>query len=68
MERQTTHTEHGGRSVIPGATRKGAEFIREITFLDRDVEALGKRGYSNTADPWTEDRFDRPGEPPAGFP
>jgi len=37
---------------------KGAKFIREITFLDRDILGFWElRGYSNTADPWTEDRF-----------
>ncbi len=64
--------EHGGpaRVIIPKRYAwKGAKFIREITFLDRDVLGFWEiRGYSNTADPWTEDRFDKPGQPPPGFP
>lgn len=57
-------TEHGGpgRVIIPKRYAwKGAKFIREITFLDRDILGFWEiRGYSNTADPWTEDRFARP--------
>ena len=53
--------EHGGpaRVVIPKRYAwKGAKFIREIVFLDRDILGFWEmRGYSNTADPWTEDRF-----------
>jgi len=53
--------EHGGpaRVIIPKRYAwKGAKFIREIIFLDRDLLGFWElRGYSNTADPWTEDRF-----------
>jgi DMSO/TMAO reductase YedYZ molybdopterin-dependent catalytic subunit len=53
--------EHGGpaRVIIPKLYAwKGAKFIREITFLDRDILGFWElRGYSNAADPWTEDRF-----------
>ena len=53
--------DHGGpaRVIIPKRYAwKGAKFIREITFLDRDILGFWEvRGYSNTADPWTEDRF-----------
>jgi DMSO/TMAO reductase YedYZ molybdopterin-dependent catalytic subunit len=53
--------EHGGpaRVIIPKRYAwKGAKFIREITFLDHDQPGFWEmRGYSNTADPWTEDRF-----------
>ncbi len=53
--------DHGGpaRVIIPKRYAwKGAKFIREITFLDHDVPGFWEtRGYSNTADPWTEDRF-----------
>ena len=56
---------HGGpaRVIIPKRYAwKGAKFIREITFLDRDILGFWEvRGYSNTADPWTEDRFAAPG-------
>ena len=64
--------EHGGpaRAVIPKRYAwKGAKFIREITFLDRDILGFWEvRGYSNTADPSTEDRFATKGQPPPGFP
>jgi DMSO/TMAO reductase YedYZ molybdopterin-dependent catalytic subunit len=53
--------DHGGpaRVIIPKRYAwKGAKFIREIIFLDRDLLGYWElRGYSNTADPWTEDRF-----------
>lgn len=53
--------EHGGpaRVIIPKRYAwKGAKFIREIVFGDRDVLGFWEvRGYSNTADPWREDRF-----------
>jgi DMSO/TMAO reductase YedYZ molybdopterin-dependent catalytic subunit len=53
--------EHGGpaRVIIPKRYAwKGAKWIREITFLDRDILGFWEvRGYSNTADPWVEDRF-----------
>jgi DMSO/TMAO reductase YedYZ molybdopterin-dependent catalytic subunit len=63
--------EHGGpaRVIIPKRYAwKGAKFVREIIFLDGDIPGFWEvRGYSNTADPWTEDRFSSP-EPPPGFP
>jgi DMSO/TMAO reductase YedYZ molybdopterin-dependent catalytic subunit len=63
--------EHGGpaRVIIPKRYAwKGAKFIREITFLDRDILGYWElRGYSNSADPWTEDRFSQREHPPAGF-
>ncbi len=53
--------EHGGpaRLIIPKRYAwKGAKFIREIVFLNRDILGFWEvRGYSNMADPWTEDRF-----------
>lgn len=52
---------HGGpvRVIIPKRYAwRGAKWIREITFLDRDILGFWElRGYSNTADPWTDDRF-----------
>jgi len=64
--------EHGGpaRVILPKRYAwKGAKFIREITFQDRDTLGFWEtRGYSNTADPWSEDRFARKGQPPPGFP
>ncbi len=53
--------EHGGpaRVIIPKLYAwKGAKFIREIDFRDHDE--LGyweQRGYSNSADPFKEERF-----------
>ena len=53
--------EHGGplRVIVPKIYAwKGAKWIREIRFMDRD--RLGyweNRGYSNTADPWLDDRY-----------
>ena len=52
---------HGGpaRVIIPKRYAwKGAKFIREIVFLDRDILGFWEvRGYSNSADPWLEERF-----------
>ncbi len=53
--------EHGGpaRIIIPKLYAwKGAKFVRTIEFLEKDKLGFWEvRGYSNTADPWTEDRF-----------
>ncbi len=53
--------EHGGpaRVILPKRYAwKGAKWVNEIVFLDRDILGYWElRGYSNTADPWTEDRF-----------
>lgn len=53
--------EHGGpaRVILPKRYAwKGAKWIREITFMKQDVLGFWEvRGYSNTADPWTDDRF-----------
>lgn len=53
--------EHGGpaRVIIPKLYAwKGAKFVRGITFLAEDKLGYWEvRGYSNTADPWTEDRY-----------
>ena len=53
--------EHGGpaRVIIPKRYAwKGAKFIKEITFVERDAPGFWEvRGYSNAADPWKEDRF-----------
>lgn len=69
---QPLSLEHGGpaRMIIPKRYAwKGAKFVREIEFLDHDVLGFWEtRGYSNTADPWTEDRFAKRGEPPPGWP
>lgn len=53
--------EHGGpaRVIIPKLYAwKGAKFVNAITFLAEDKLGFWEvRGYSNTADPWTEDRY-----------
>ena len=53
--------EHGGpaRVIIPKLYAwKGAKFVQAITFLEKDKLGFWEvRGYSNTADPWTEDRY-----------
>lgn len=53
--------EHGGpaRVIIPKLYGwKGAKFIKGIAFLAEDKLGFWEvRGYSNTADPWTEDRY-----------
>ena len=53
--------EHGGpaRVIIPKLYAwKGAKFVRTVEFLPEDKLGFWEvRGYSNTADPWTDDRF-----------
>jgi DMSO/TMAO reductase YedYZ molybdopterin-dependent catalytic subunit len=67
---QPLSREHGGpvRIVIPKLYAwKSAKFIRSIEFSAEDRAGFWEvRGYSNTADPWTEDRFSG-GQPPATF-
>lgn len=52
---------HGGpaRMIVPKLYAwKGAKFIQGIHFLDRDRPGYWEvRGYSNTADPWKEERY-----------
>lgn len=61
VQGQPIPVEHGGpaRVILPKRYAwKGAKFIREITFLDRDILGFWEvRGYSNEADPWREQRF-----------
>ncbi len=60
-DHQPLTREHGGpaRVIIPKLYAwKGAKFIRAIEFAAEDRLGFWEvRGYSNTADPWTEDRF-----------
>jgi DMSO/TMAO reductase YedYZ molybdopterin-dependent catalytic subunit len=53
--------EHGGpaRVIIPKLYAwKGAKWVKEIIFLDRDLLGYWElRGYSNSADPFREERF-----------
>jgi DMSO/TMAO reductase YedYZ molybdopterin-dependent catalytic subunit len=52
--------EHGGpaRMIVPRRYAwKGAKWIKEITFSDRDQKGFWEvRGYSNSALPWENDR------------
>ena len=56
--------EHGGpvRMITPRKYAwKGSKWIREIMFLPEDKLGFWElRGYSNTAEPWNEDRYAEP--------
>ena len=56
--------EHGGplRMITPKLYAwKGTKWIREIEFLDRDQPGFWEvRGYSNSAEPWFNDRYSTP--------
>lgn len=58
---QPLPVEHGGpvRMVVPKRYGwKSAKWVKEIVFVEKDVPGFWEvRGYSNTADPWTEDRY-----------
>ncbi len=53
--------EHGGpaRVIIPKLYAwKGSKFVKAVTFLAEDKLGFWEvRGYSNSANPWTEDRY-----------
>jgi DMSO/TMAO reductase YedYZ molybdopterin-dependent catalytic subunit len=53
--------EHGGpvRGVVSKVYAwKGAKWLKQLTFLAEDQPGFWEqRGYSNTADPWTNDRY-----------
>ena len=52
---------HGGpvRPIIPKLYFwKSAKWIKHITFMDKDAPGFWEvRGYSNSADPWNEERY-----------
>jgi DMSO/TMAO reductase YedYZ molybdopterin-dependent catalytic subunit len=60
-EGQPLPREHGGpvRMITPKLYAwKGAKWIRRIDFLSRDHKGFWEeRGYSNTAEPWFNDRY-----------
>ena len=60
-ERKLLPREHGGpvRMITPKLYAwKGAKWIRKIEFLARDRRGFWEeRGYSNTAEPWFNDRY-----------
>lgn len=53
--------EHGGpvRMIVPKRYGwKGAKWVKDITFSDRDQKGFWEvRGYSNSALPWKNDRY-----------
>lgn len=61
LDGQPLKVEHGGplRLVVPKKyAYKSAKWVRKLRFTER--QELGyweKRGYSNTADPWNEERY-----------
>lgn len=61
FEGQPLAREHGGpaRVIIPKLYAwKGAKFVQGVTFLDHDKLGFWEvRGYSNSADPWKEERY-----------
>jgi DMSO/TMAO reductase YedYZ molybdopterin-dependent catalytic subunit len=58
---QPLPVEHGGpvRMITPKLYAwKGTKWIRKIEFLERDQRGFWEvRGYSNTAEPWFNDRY-----------
>ncbi|NOT44539.1 MAG: molybdopterin-dependent oxidoreductase [Acidobacteria bacterium] len=62
-EGQPLPAAHGGpcRMITPKLYAwKGTKWIRRIEFRDRDQPGFWEaRGYSNTAEPWQDDRFSR---------
>ena len=60
-EGQPLPVEHGGpvRMITPKLYAwKGTKWIRKIEFLPRDQRGFWEvRGYSNTAEPWFNDRY-----------
>ena len=60
-EGQPLTREHGGpvRGVVSKVYAwKGAKWLNEIVFLPADHPGFWEvRGYSNTADPWKEERY-----------
>lgn len=55
--------EHGGplRMIIPKLYAwKGSKFLTKLEFIENDDPGFWEvRGYSNTADPWKEDRYSK---------
>jgi DMSO/TMAO reductase YedYZ molybdopterin-dependent catalytic subunit len=60
---QPLSIEHGGpaRMITPQLYAwKGAKWIKAIDFMDHDERGFWEnRGYSNTAEPWLNDRYSR---------
>jgi DMSO/TMAO reductase YedYZ molybdopterin-dependent catalytic subunit len=66
FNRSALERSHGGqcRMITPQLYAwKGAKWINRIEF--RETESLGyweRRGYSNRADPWTDERYSDDGD------
>lgn len=63
-EGRTLPREHGGpvRVIVPRKYAwKGSKWVKEIIFLSQDKLGFWElRGYSNTAEPWYDDRYAEP--------
>jgi len=61
FEGEPLEPEHGGplRLVVPKKyAYKSAKWVRKLRFTkDQELGYWEQRGYSNTADPWKEDRY-----------
>lgn len=61
LEGEPLPREHGGplRMIIPQLYAwKGSKFLKKLEFRKEDEKGFWEiRGYSNTANPWTEDRY-----------
>ena len=61
LDEQRLEAKHGGplRMVIPDKYGyKSAKWVETIRFtIDEEIGYWEQRGYSDTADPWTEDRY-----------
>ena len=59
-ESQPLPQEHGGRAawLRPSCAWKGTKWIRKVEFLAVDQKGFWEtRGYSNSAEPWFNDRY-----------
>ncbi len=61
LDHEPLPREHGApvRMIIPSLYGwKGSKFLTKLEFLDHDERGFWEvRGYSNTADPWKEERY-----------
>jgi DMSO/TMAO reductase YedYZ molybdopterin-dependent catalytic subunit len=70
LDGKPLHVAHGAplRLVVPQKyAYKAAKWVRGVEFLKEEVLGYWEtRGYSSTADPWTEDRYSTPGQETPG--
>ena len=61
LDGRLLEAEHGGplRLVVPGKyAYKSAKWVRRLKFTgEQELGYWEKRGYSNTADPWKQERY-----------